>query len=62
LEHHQVIFTFLKSAYNFQFFDTQYNLFQEKKISLLRRAIFQMFGHKTANKEETAQNKEKYLF
>jgi hypothetical protein len=37
------------------FFSTQYDLLKEKN-SPLRRAIFQIFGYKTQNKEETAQN------
>jgi hypothetical protein len=36
-------------------------LFQEK-ILPLRRAFLKIFGHKTPNKEETAQEKEKHLF
>jgi hypothetical protein len=37
---------FFKSAENFQFFDTLYHLFQGKKISPLRRTVFQYFLHK----------------
>jgi hypothetical protein len=36
--------------------------FLSKKNSPLRRAIFQIFGHKTQIKEETAQNIEKMPF
>jgi hypothetical protein len=36
--------------------------YSKKKVSPLRRAIFQISGHKTPIKEETAQNIENYLF
>jgi hypothetical protein len=41
---------------------SQYHLSEENNIHLKKMVIFQIFGHKTPNKEETTQNKEKYLF
>ncbi len=35
---------------------------KKKRNSPLKKTIFQIFGHKPPNKEETAQNKEKYIF
>ncbi len=52
----------MKSAQNSGFIDTQYELFQEKKISPLKRAIFQICGHKTIIRKETAHNIAKCLF
>jgi hypothetical protein len=36
--------------------------FMKKETSPLRRAALQIFVNKTPNKEEPAQNKDKYLF
>jgi hypothetical protein len=59
---------FLKSAYNSRFFDTLYNLFHEKKISPLRRAVFKFFDIRT-KKDRNAKNyrkmpllKQSYIF
>jgi hypothetical protein len=41
---------FFKSVKNSGFFDTLYNLFQEKKFSPLRRADFKIYQHKNRKK------------
>jgi hypothetical protein len=55
-------FAFLKSAKYSRFFDTPYDLFQGKRFSPLRRAVFQIFWHKNQKKIETPKTKEKCLF
>ncbi len=40
----------------FSIFDILYDLFKEKKISPLRRAVFQILRHKNPKKFETPQN------
>jgi hypothetical protein len=47
----------LKSAQNSRFVKTQYGLFQEKKFSPLRRAIFQILGQNNPNQ---GRNRSKY--
>jgi hypothetical protein len=63
LEHFgtQVYLHFLNQHKILNFLNTQYDLMY-KKNSPLRMAVFQIFGHKTPKKEETAENKHKQLF
>ncbi len=53
---------FFEISFKFRFFDTLYDLFQEKKFSPLRRADFKIYQHKNRKKIETPQNIEKCLF
>jgi hypothetical protein len=46
----------------FSIFDAQYNLFEKNHFQLSEGQIYQILGHKTPIKEETAQNIENYLF
>jgi hypothetical protein len=57
---HQGKLGLLKSAENSRFLDSQYGI-SRNKFSPLRGAFFQIFGHKSSIKEETAENIEKYL-
>ncbi len=52
---------FFEISIQFLIFDTLYDLFQEKKISALKRPDFKINQHKNRKKVETPQNKEKCL-